>query len=154
MITTRHYSPCSTALLFTMMALGMTAPGWAATTKEVALATSQEALSFCSSGATTAKEDYFAGPGGAVQFAYPFCIQALLTVSKVRNAIVVSGANVSECRLAASKAATKFCNSGAMGTYDVDYIAGHVGETISGPGYGCAISVVGRSTTIGTALCQ
>ena len=127
----------------------------AAQLQEITLATPDQALAYCKSGKMASGDvAYIAGTGGLAQFGPDQkCTQQVPSAkSRVSKAIEVKGKGVAECTMVAAKKATSFCNSGNMGTWNIDYIAGKVALTISGPGYGCG---VGTSTSsIGTALCK
>jgi hypothetical protein len=96
---------------------------------------------------------YIAGGPGLVQYGPDqSCAQQVATKIKVAKSIQVVGTRVSECKLASATKAIAFCQSGAMGEWDIDYISGKVGKTLNGPGYGC---VVNHSTSsIGNAICR
>lgn len=133
---------------------GFAVPAAARGIREVTLATSDQALTYCQSGKMAAGDiAYIAGGPGLVQYGPDqSCAQQVATNIKVTKSIQVVGTRVSECRLASAKNAVLFCQSGAMGEWDIDYISGKVGKTLNGPGYGC---VVNRSTSsIGNAICR
>jgi hypothetical protein len=121
---------------------------------ETNLATPSQALTYCQTGGMPAGDvDYFGGAGGLAQYgSAKSCAQQVPAKGKVKKAIVVNGNTVAECKLSTAKQALAFCNSGAMGTWDIDYIGGKVGQTISGPGYGCEVN--SSTSSIGQALCN
>lgn len=129
-------------------------PASAGTTREVILATPDQALAYCQSGKMpSGTVAYIAGGPGLVQYGPDqSCAQSVPTKVKITKAVQVVGTKVSECRLASATIAVPFCQSGTMGEWDIDYISGKVGKTLSGPGYGCG---VGYSTSsIGNAICK
>ena len=126
----------------------------AATTREVTLATSDQALTYCQSGKMPSGDvAYISGGPGLVQYGPDqSCAQQVAKKIAIAKAVQVVGSKVSECKLAGASKAISFCQSGSMGEWDIDYISGKVGKTLSGPGYGC---VVNRSTSsIGNAVCR
>jgi hypothetical protein len=134
--------------------LGMTASGQAfATPKEVDLATPAEALTYCKAG-KMAKTDiaYIAGANGIAQYGAKGCPQKSPTKIKVQLAIQNNGTKTSECKLASATQAVKLCDDGGVGEYDIDLIAGKVGQTLSGPGYGCVVNF--STSSIGNAICK
>ena len=137
------------------VALVMTLSGHAsAATKEIVLASPKEALKYCKSGKMPSSDiDYISGSAALAQYGPgQNCIQQAAAVDTVKKAIQVSGKRVSACNLASAKSAVTFCESGAMGEYDIAYIVGKVGKTISGPGYGCTVNY--STSGIGNALCK
>ncbi|HTZ69403.1 MAG TPA: hypothetical protein VMB71_02030 [Acetobacteraceae bacterium] len=135
-------------------AFSLTVPGVAsAAPKEIGLASTSQALTYCQSGAMPANDvAYIAGAPGVVQYGpAKNCVQQV-GKGKIKKALYTKGKNVKECNLVSAQAAVSFCDSGEMGTWNIDYIKGKIDTTISGPGYGCG---VGTSTSsIGTALCK
>jgi hypothetical protein len=122
--------------------------------REVTLATPDEALAWCQSGKMPAGDiAYIAGGPGLAQYGPDQdCVQQVPTKGNVTQSVQVVGTKVSVCKLASSKKAIAYCQSGDMGEWDIDYISGKVGKTLSGPGYGCD---VGYSTSsIGNAICK
>ncbi len=117
------------------------------------LVSAADALAYCKAGKLKAGAvAYINGSGGLAQFGPGTKCAQKVPAGRVKTALVYKGTAVSSCPLAGPATAVSFCNSGAMGTYDIDYINGKVGLTISGPGYGCP---VGTSTSgIGNALCN
>jgi hypothetical protein len=141
------------AILSAAFVLGMTASGQAfATPKEVNLASSAEALAYCKAG-KMAKTDiaYFNGASGISQYGAKGCPQQS-PKGKVRLALANNGKKTSECYLASPTQAVKLCNDGGVGEYDIDLIAGKVGQTLSGPGYGCVVNF--STSSIGNAICR
>lgn len=147
----------SAAIVSTSLVLGAAGfggPAAAGTVREVTLATSDQALAYCQSGKMPAGEiAYIAGAPGLAQYGPDqSCVQQVPTKTRITKSIQVVGTRVSVCRLANAKLAVPFCESGSMGEWDIDYISGNVGKTLSGPGYGC---VVNHSTSsIGNAICK
>lgn len=142
----------SAALVLGMV--GFAVPASAKPVSEVTLATSAQALAYCQSGKMKSGDiAYITGGPGLVQYGPDQnCAQQVLTKGKISKAIQAVGTTVSECKLATAKKALAFCESGSMGEWDIDYISGKVGHTLSGPGYGCT---VGNSTSsIGNAICR
>jgi hypothetical protein len=125
-----------------------------AATKEIVLASPAAALKYCQSGKMPSSDiDYIAGAAALAQYGPgQNCIQQAAAVDTVKKALQQSGKRVSACNLANAKAAITFCESGAMGEYDIAYIGGKVGKTISGPGYGCVVNF--STSGIGNALCK
>jgi hypothetical protein len=99
-----------------------------------------------------AGDAYITGGPGLVQEPPTSCTQAVVKKIKVSQALEAKGKKVKECTLVSPTTALSFCNSGSMGTYNIDYIRGYAGHTISGPGYGCTIGY--STSSIGTALCK
>lgn len=133
---------------------GFAVPVAAKGIREVTLATTDQALTYCQSGKMPGGDiAYIAGSPGLAQYGPDQnCQQQVPTKGRITKSVQVVGTKVSECKLAGSKAALQFCQSGSMGEWDIDYIAGKVGTTLSGPGYGC---VVNQSTSnIGNAICK
>ncbi|HLY06352.1 MAG TPA: hypothetical protein VKR31_11450 [Rhizomicrobium sp.] len=142
----------SAALVLGVAGFGF--PAAAGTTREVILATSDQALSYCQSGKMPAGTvAYIAGGPGLVQYGPDQnCVQQVPTKVKITKAVQVVGTRVSECKLASAKVAVAFCNSGSMGEWDIDYISGKVGKTLNGPGYGCNVNF--STSSIGNAVCK
>lgn len=139
------------------LALGMSgfeAPAAAKPIREVTLATSAQALTYCQSGKMPSGDiAYIAGGPGLVQYGPDQnCAQQVPTSGKITKSIQVVGKRVSECKLASTNKAVQFCQSGAMGEWDIDYISGKVGKTLNGPGYGCTVNF--STSTIGNAVCR
>jgi len=139
------------------LVLGLAGFGVSASAKgirEVTLASSDQALAYCQSGKMPANDvAYVAGGPSLVQYGpSQSCAQQVATKGKISKAIQVVGTKVSECKLAKSKQAVPFCQDGAMGEWDIDYIAGKVGQTLNGPGYGCDVNF--STSTIGNAICK
>jgi len=133
---------------------GLAAPATAKTVQEVTLASADQALAYCQSGKMASGDiAYIAGGPGLVQYGPDQnCAQQVATKIKVKKSIQIVGTKVSECKNASPKDALQFCQSGSMGEWDIDYVSGKVGKTLSGPGYGC---VVGFSTSsIGNSVCK
>lgn len=122
--------------------------------REVTLATSDQALTYCQSGKMPAGDiAYIAGGPGLAQYGPDqSCAQQVPTKGKVTKAVQVVGTKVSECKLASAKKAVLFCQSGAMGEWDIDYISGKVGKTLNGPGYGCDVNF--STSSIGNGICR
>ena len=123
-------------------------------TKEVALASPDQASAYCESGKMPAGDiAYINGAAGTVQYGPDQnCVQQVPTKISIKKAIQVVGTKVSECKLQSPKRSILFCQQGGIGEFDIDYVSGKVGKTISGPGYGCTI---GFSTSgIGNAICK
>jgi hypothetical protein len=133
---------------------GFAVPATAKGMREVALATSDQALAYCQSGKMPAGDvAYVAGGPGLVQYGPDQnCAQQVITKGKITKAVQVVGTKVSECKLASSKNAVPWCESGAMGEWDIDYISGKVGQTLNGPGYGCDVNF--STSSIGNAVCK
>jgi hypothetical protein len=141
----------SAAALF---ALALVAAGHvhAATVTEVDLATAAQAKKYCKSGdLPKGSVAYFNGTAGEAQFSPKKCTQAVPT-KKVKDALLVTGSTVSECKLATAKQAITLCNAGGIGEYDIAYIAGAPATVIGGPGYGCTTNIT--TLSIGNAVCQ
>jgi hypothetical protein len=139
-------------ILSAAFVLGMTASSQAfATPKEVDLATAAQALTYCQAG-KMAKGDvaYFNGADIA-QYAKA-CAQKTPAKGNVQKAIQFNGTKTSECKLASATQAVTLCNAGGVGTWDIDLIAGKVGHTLSGPGYGCTVNF--STSSIGNAICK
>jgi hypothetical protein len=153
----RLISKLSTVIVSAALALGVAGFASAATAKgirEVTLASTDQALAYCQSGKMPANDiAYITGGPGLVQYGpSQSCAQQVLTKGKVTKAVQVVGTKVSECKLARSAPAIQFCQSGAMGEWDIDYISGKVDLALGGPGYGCD---VGQTTSsIGNAICK
>jgi len=143
-------------MLSAAFVLGVTVTSHAsAATKEVNLATPAQGLTYCQSGKMGANDiAYIAGTAGLAQYGpNANCAQAVPTKGKVTNTIEVNTKNkVMECKMVSATKAAAFCNSGEMGTWDIDYISGKVGMSISGPGYGCTIGV--STSSLGNAVCK
>lgn len=135
-------------------ALSIAASGQAsAATKEVTLASASQALAYCKSGKMPSNDvAYINGAGGLAQFGPGASCAQKAATSPAKKAVEVKGKRVLECNLSAAKAAVTFCNSGAMGEWDIAYISGKVGRTISGPGYGCGVNF--STSSIGNAICR
>ena len=136
-----------------VIAVGVGASGHALAAKptEVDLATPAQALTFCKAGSLPKGGlAYFNGTAGDAQFAQK-CKQAVPN-KKVKDALLVSGSTVSECKLATPKQAIALCNAGGIGTYDIAYVAGAPATVIGGPGYGCTTNIT--TLSIGNAVCQ
>ncbi|HEX3430637.1 MAG TPA: hypothetical protein VHT03_07095 [Rhizomicrobium sp.] len=133
---------------------GFSAGSAASTTREVVLATPDQALAYCQSGKMPSGDiAYVAGGPGLVQYGPDqSCAQQVASKIRVTKAIKAVGNRVGECRLAGATTAIPFCQSGTMGEWDIDYIAGKVGKTLSGPGYGCVVNF--STSSIGTAVCR
>jgi hypothetical protein len=149
--------PSMTAgIVSAVFVLGMTVAGQAsaATTQEISLATPAQGLTYCQSGKMASGDVAYisGGPGLVQEGPETSCTQAVVTKTKIKLAIEVDGAKVKECKLVSAMQAVAFCESGAMGTYNIDYIGGKVGKTMSGPGYGCVVNF--STSSIGTALCK
>jgi hypothetical protein len=142
----------SAALVLGMACFG--GPAAAGGIREVTLATSDQALTYCQSGKMPAGDiAYIAGSAGLVQYGPDQnCVQQVATKIKVSKSVQVVGTRVSECRLATAKRAVPFCQGGSMGEWDIDYISGKVGKTLSGPGYGCVVNY--STSSIGNAICR
>ena len=96
---------------------------------------------------------FVAGGPGLVQYGPDqSCAQQVATKIKVTKSIQVVGTRVSECKLASAKNAVLFCQSGAMGEWNIDYISGKIGKTVNGPGYGCNVNF--STSSIGNAVCR
>jgi hypothetical protein len=144
------------AVLSAVLAFGVTTASQAKKSGlvESNLASTDQALTYCQSGGMPAGDvAYISGAGGLSQYgSAKSCAQQTPKKGKVSKAIVVNGSTVAECKMASAKQALAFCNSGAMGTWDIDYIGGKVGQTVSGPGYGCSVNF--STSGIGQALCK
>ena len=133
------------------VALAAAAPAGAAT--ERLLVSSADALKYCHAGKLpTGSVDYINGKGGQAQFGPGLKCKQAVPALAVKKALVYKGGNVAHCALADATTALAFCNSGAMGIYNIDYINGRPGRTISGPGYGCVVNF--STSGIGGALCR
>jgi hypothetical protein len=143
------------ALLSAAAALGIiVAAAASAATHEVDLATASQALAYCKSGKMPGSDiAYINGGPGLVQYGpNEHCKQRIPTDIAIKKAVQFNGKHASECNLSSAAQATAFCNGGSMGEYDIDYINGKVGRTISGPGYGCVVNY--SSSSIGNAVCR
>ncbi|MGH6888288.1 MAG: hypothetical protein ACREHF_03680 [Rhizomicrobium sp.] len=131
-------------------AKGIVTPG----AKEVTLATPDQALAYCQSGKMPGGDiAYINGPAGMSQYGPDSnCVQQVPTKTAVKKAVRVVGNRVSECKLESPRKALLFCQSGAMGEWDIDYVSGKVGKTISGPGYGCVVNYT--TSSVGNAVCK
>lgn len=137
------------------LALGLAAPSQAfAAAKEVALPTPAQALTYCMSGKMLPSDiAYIAGPPGLAQYGPgSSCAQQVPVKTSLKKSLQITGKRVSECKLAGTAEALRFCQSGAMGEYDIAYIAGKVGKTLSGPGYGCVVNF--STSSIGNSICK
>jgi hypothetical protein len=132
------------------LGLGVYGHAMAATTTEVDLASSSQALKFCKGG-TQKGVAYFNGTAGDAQYVDRKCSQAV-PKKAVSDALLVTGSKVSECKLATAKQAIKLCNEGGMGEYDIAYIKGPAATVIGGPGYGCTTNIT--TLSIGNAICK
>ncbi len=143
-------------MLSAAFVLGVTAAGQAsAATKEINLASPTQALAYCRSGKMPTNDiAYIAGQGGLAQYGPGAnCAQAVPAKGKVGKAIEVTPMNkVMECTMQTATKSLAFCTDGEMGEWDIDYIAGKVGVSISGPGYGCEIGV--STSSLGNAVCK
>ena len=145
-------------LALAAIALGITASHASSVTKtakEVTLASPDQAMTFCQSGKMPAADiAYIAGAPGLAQFGpASSCVQQVPTKkTTVTKSIQVVGTKVSECKMEGTKPAIQFCQGGSMGEWDIDYISGKVGKTISGPGYGCVVNY--STSSIGNAVCK
>ena len=142
-------------IVLAALALGVSGFGPAAKgIREVTLASSAQALAYCQSGKMPSGDiAYIAGGPALVQYGPDqSCAQQVATNIKVTKSIQVVGTHVSECKLASSKKAIAFCQSGSMGEWDIDYISGKVGQTLNGPGYGCDVNF--STSSIGNAICR
>jgi hypothetical protein len=118
---------------------------------EVVLATPAQASAFCEAGSMTkGSVAYINGTAGESEYAKK-CTQAVPKKS-VKEALLVTGSTVSECKLASAKEAIALCNDGGIGYYDIAYIAGPVATVIGGPGYGCTTNQT--TLGIGNAVCK
>jgi hypothetical protein len=143
------------AVLSAAIAFGITAAAPAsAATKEVNLATPAQALAYCKSGRMPGSDiAYVNGGPGLVQYGpTDHCKQRVPNTIPIKKAIRIVGKRASECNLASPGQAITFCNDGGMGEYDIAYILGKVGKTISGPGYGCVVNF--STSSIGNAICK
>ena len=142
----------SAALMLSIAGFG--APAAAKSIREVTLATTDQALTYCQSGKMPAGDiAYIAGAPGLAQYGPDQnCAQQVPTKGKITKSVQVVGSKVSECKLAGAKAAIQYCQTGAMGEWDIDYISGKVGRTLNGPGYGCNVNY--STSTIGNAICK
>jgi hypothetical protein len=121
---------------------------------EVILATPAQALAYCQSGKMPGSDiAYIAGPGGLAQYGpSSSCAQQVPAKTAVTKSIEVVGSRVRECNLVGAKNAIQLCQNGGVGEWDIDYIAGKVGKTLSGPGYGCTVNF--STSSIGNAICR
>ncbi|HTT85647.1 MAG TPA: hypothetical protein VMF67_19390 [Rhizomicrobium sp.] len=145
----------SAALASAALVFGFAGPAAAkGSIGEVTLASPDQALAYCQSGSMPADDiAYISGGPGLVQYGpSQNCAQSVPTKGKITKAIQVVGSTVSECKLANAKKSVAYCESGAMGEWDIDYISGKVGYTLSGPGYGCETGF--SSSSIGNAICK
>ncbi|HEY3777784.1 MAG TPA: hypothetical protein VGL35_06975 [Rhizomicrobium sp.] len=142
----------SAALVLGLSGFGV--PAAASGIREVTLATSDQALTYCQKGKMPAGDvAYIAGGPGLVQYGPDQdCAQQVPTKGKITKAVQVVGTHVSECKLASAKNAVTFCESGAMGEWNIDYVSGKVGKTVNGPGYGCTVNF--STSSIGNAVCK
>ena len=142
----------SAALVLGVAGFGV--PAAANGIREVTLATPDQALAYCQSGKMPAADiAYIAGGPGLVQYGpNQACAQQVATKIRVTKSIQVVGTRVRECGLASATKAIAFCQSGAMGEWDIDYISGKVGKTLNGPGYGCDVNF--STSSIGNAICR
>ena len=132
--------------------LGAAGHAVAASVTEVDLATAAQAKKYCKAGSLPqGSVVYFNGTAGDAQYASKKCSQAVPT-KKVKDALLVTGSTVSECKLATAKQAIALCNSGGIGEYDIAYVAGPAATVIGGPGYGCTTNQT--TLSIGNAVCQ
>ncbi|HEY3637765.1 MAG TPA: hypothetical protein VGK90_06400 [Rhizomicrobium sp.] len=122
--------------------------------REVTLATSDQALTYCQSGKMKAGDvAYISGGPGLVQYGPDkSCAQDVPTKGKITKAVQVVGNHVSECTLANAKKGVQFCENGDMGEWDIDYISGKIGYTLNGPGYGCDTNF--STSGIANAVCK
>lgn len=137
-----------------VFAVGVSASGHAlaAQPTEVSLASSAQALAYCQAGSLPkGTVAYYGSTAGGAQYGDKKCVQAIPT-KKVKVGLQVVGSTVSTCTLATAKQATKLCNAGEMGEWDIAYIAGAAGTVIGGPGYGCGTNIT--TLSIGNAICQ
>lgn len=144
-----------TGALAAVAALGVTVSVQAsAAPKEVVLASPAAALAYCQAGNVLAGDiAYIAGAGGLAQFGPDTqCAQQVPVKTKVKTTLYVKGKHTAECKMVGAAEALKFCQSGAMGEYDIAYIAGKVGQTLSGPGYGCIVNF--SNVSLGNAICR
>lgn len=142
----------SAALMLGIAGFGV--PAAAKSIREVTLATTDQALTYCQSGKMPAGDvAYISGGPGLVQYGPDQnCAQQVATKGKITRAVQVVGSKISECKLASAKAAIQFCQSGAMGEWDIDYISGKVGRTLNGPGYGCNVNY--STSSIANGVCK
>jgi hypothetical protein len=146
--------PVAAVQLSAAIALGITvaAPASAAT-KEVDLATQDRALAYCESGRMPGLNQAYIRGASLVQLGPDaLCAQVFASGVDIKKSILVKGKRASECNLSSAAQAITFCNAGGMGEDDIAYIAGKAGETISGPGYGCIVSL--SSGSIRHAICK
>jgi hypothetical protein len=143
-----------TGIVAAVVALGagVSVPALAKAPVEVNLASPAQALTYCKAGSLP-KGDvaYFNGTAGDAQYAKKKCAQAV-PKNKVRDALLVTGSTVSECKLASAAEAITLCNSGGIGEYDIAYIAGPAATVIGGPGYDCSTNQT--TLSIGNAICK
>jgi hypothetical protein len=145
----------SAAFLVGAVALGISTASQAGRApSEITLASPDQALAFCKAGKMLPSDiDYISGSAGLAQYgSAASCAQQVPKKTMIKTALKVEGSRVKACKLVGAEAALAFCQSGNMGTYNIDYIYGKVGRTISGPGYGCVVNF--STTGIGTALCK
>jgi hypothetical protein len=122
---------------------------------EATLASTDQAMTYCQSGKMPTNDiAYIAGAPGLAQYGPgSSCVQQVPgKKTSVTKAVQVVGTTVSECKLESMKKSVAFCNAGGIGEWDIDYIAGKVGKTINGPGYGCNVNK--STSTIGNAVCR
>ena len=133
---------------------GFGASSAAATTREVILATADQALAYCQSGKMLSGDiAYIAGGPRIVQYGPDQnCAQQVAKKITVSKAVQAVGSEISECRLATAATALSFCQGGSMGEWDIDYIRGRIGKTVNGPGYGCTVNH--STSSIGNAVCK
>ncbi len=151
------FANLSAGIVSAALVLGVAGFGVSASAKgirEVTLATSDQALTYCQSGKMKAGDiAYIAGGPGLAQYGPDQnCAQQVPTKGKVTKAVQVVGTKVSVCKLANAKIAVPFCQSGEMGEWDIDYISGKVGQTLNGPGYGCDLNF--STSSIGNGICK
>jgi hypothetical protein len=144
----------ATAIVSVALGMAFDQASAASATREVTLATSDQALAYCQSGKMPGGDiAYIAGAPGLAQYGPDSsCAQQVPTKGAVRKAVQVVGSKVSECKLQGAKKAVLFCQDGSMGEWDIDYISGKVGKTLSGPGYGCVVN--NSNSSIGNAICK
>jgi hypothetical protein len=154
--TTRpSYLRVLAGILSATFALGITvsAPASAAT-KEVDLAARTEAFAYCQSGKMPASDiAYIAGGARRVQYGpNRDCRQARTVRIIISKAIFASGKRIAECNLSPRPKAIAYCEGGGMGEQDIAYVAGKIGKSIYGPGYGCVLHRT--DTVMSKALCK
>ncbi len=152
--TRSSHAKLVTGAVTVLLTLGVALPRQAsAAIKEVDLAPPAAAMTYCQSGKMPSGDiAYILGAAGFSQYGPGSSCAQQTPTGKVKKAILANGKRVKECNLVNVKEARTFCQSGAMGNYDIDYIAGKVGRTIAGPGYGCVVNY--SSSIIGNALCK